>query len=183
MFVRDEVRLEIGFTAAQIRLADLARGGWVLRASEGAYGGGTAERWALAAPGSLPAMSRLTTVHFRELTARRQSVGLALRWEAAGLDGGLFPALDADITLSPSGEHATTLTLVGVYRTKPGNSRKGLDQATARQAGRKTIRAFVDYMAAAMLSSPSGDRAIGPAPRCPLGLAAPQAAADAAGRS
>ena len=41
---------------------------------------------------------------------------VGLRWEASGAATGLFPVLDADITLAVASEHTTTLTLSGVYR-------------------------------------------------------------------
>jgi hypothetical protein len=34
---------------------------------------------------------------------------LRLRWEATGVTGGLFPVLDADISLTPAGEHTARL--------------------------------------------------------------------------
>jgi hypothetical protein len=49
-----------------------------------------------------------------------------LRWEATGPGGRLFPALDADITLTPAGEHATLLGLAGCYRPPLGSWGRGL---------------------------------------------------------
>ena len=45
--------------------------------------------------------------------------GLALRWEATGAGGRLFPVLDADLTLAPDGE-GTVLPLAGSYRPPLG---------------------------------------------------------------
>ena len=55
-------------------------------------------------------------MHFQDLKASGDSARLALRWEASGPGGGLFPALDADITLTPAPKHSATLTLTGAYR-------------------------------------------------------------------
>lgn len=71
-------------------------------------------------------MSTLVQVHFRDLVTREGSAVLALRWEAAGPRGGLFPALDADITLTPAGEQATVLELAGAYRPPLGAAGDGL---------------------------------------------------------
>jgi hypothetical protein len=156
MFVREEAQLAVSFTAAEVRLADLARRGWLLSASEVAYGAGTADLEKRAAPGSVPAMSRLVRVHFRELTARRNSAGLAFRWEAAGPGGGLFPALDADLMLSPAGEQATTLALAGVYRVPSVKAGDGLGLPIPRPMAQETIRTFVDLVTAATTASVPG---------------------------
>jgi hypothetical protein len=164
MFVREEAQLAVAFAAAEVRLAALARCGWLLSASDVAYAAGTADLGKRAAPGSGPTMPRPVRVHVRELIARRDSAGLALRWEAAGPGGGLFPALDADLMLSPAGEQATTLALAGVYRIPAVNAgdRPGLP-ALRRMAG-ETIRTFVDLVAAAVTAPvPGAERDGGPA--------------------
>jgi hypothetical protein len=87
--------------------------------------------------------ARLVHVHFQGLAIRGDSARLALRWEAAEPGGGLFPALDADITLTPAGEHSIRLTLTGVYRPPPGSAGPELDPALVRQVVTATIRAFL----------------------------------------
>ena len=103
MFISDEVLLDVSFAAAQARLANLARGGSLLSASQAAYGDGITGLARVGPLGGGPGMSRLVQVHFRDLVTREGSAVLALRWEAAGPCGGMFPALDADITLTPAG--------------------------------------------------------------------------------
>jgi dienelactone hydrolase len=49
-----------------------------------------------------------------------------MRWEATGVTGRLFPALDADITLTAEGDQATAVTLTGVYRSPLGALGAGL---------------------------------------------------------
>jgi hypothetical protein len=39
---------------------------------------------------------------------------------ATGPGGKLFPALDADIWLTPAGEYSARLSLAGAYRPPPG---------------------------------------------------------------
>ena len=75
---------------------------------------------------------------------------LWLRWEAIGPDGTLFPALDADLTLSPAGEDTTLLWLAGIYRL-PERARAGLDPALARCFAAVTIRSFVARLACALV--------------------------------
>jgi len=74
-------------------------------------------------------------------------------WEADGPGGGLFPALDADITLARVDDQATTLTLTGVYRPPLGSVGAGLDQAIMHRVAVATIRDFLGRIGAAI--SPS----------------------------
>jgi hypothetical protein len=59
-------------------------------------------------------MSRLAGVWPGELTERAGCARLALRWEAIGANGALFPALDADLTLTPAGDTTTLLALIAL---------------------------------------------------------------------
>ena len=63
--------------------------------------------------GAAAGMSKLVEVHFLEVATRGESAVLALRWEATGPGSTLFPALDADIWLTPAGEHSARLSLAG----------------------------------------------------------------------
>jgi hypothetical protein len=155
MFIRDEERLAVSFGTASAALAHLARRGWLRNASEVAYGAGTDGLGGYAGPGSVPTRSRLVAVHVRGVTTRRGSADLALRWEAGG-PGGPFPALDADITLSPAGEHASTLVLVGVYRFSPEEVGNGPDRAIVRWMAGDTIQKFLGLMAAAITAPVPG---------------------------
>jgi hypothetical protein len=151
MFVHGEIQLGIGFAVARARLTSLTRSSWLLSAARGAYGEGTADLAGAGAPGSVRGMSRLVRVHSRDLVVHGGSAYLALRWEAAGPGDGLFPALDADITLSPAGERATMLTLDGVYRPPPATLDGELDQATAQRVASATVWAFIDRVAGAVV--------------------------------
>jgi hypothetical protein len=152
MFVRTEARAEINLTLAQARLANLARAGWLLSASQGAYGAGVADLALADPPGPVRGKSRLVNVRFRDLAADGGPVHLAFRWEAIGHGGELFPALDADIALSPAGEHATTLTLAGVFRPPPGNLGGELDQVVLRRVADAMLQMFLDRIAEAIIA-------------------------------
>jgi hypothetical protein len=147
MFVGDEVRLDIGFAVARERLARLGESDGLLGTSEGAYTG-------LARVG--PAgVSKLVRVQVRELSWTDRSAGLALRWEATGAGGGLFPVLDADLRLAPDGERGTVLTMTGVYRPPLGSLGEALDRAILNRVAAATIRTFVARVAA-QLTGQSG---------------------------
>ena len=145
VFVSEEASLDVSFPVAQARLTGLIRGGLLGSASAQAYRDG------------ITGLARLVQVHFQDPRATGESARLALRWEAAGPGGGLFPVLDADITLTAAGKHSTTVTLTGAYRPSPGSE---LDRAILRQVATATIRAFL-YRVTEAISHPA--RAAGPA--------------------
>jgi len=64
--------------------------------------------------GAAPGMSKLVVVRFGDMTVHKDFAVAALRWEATGPGGALFPALDADIKLTPAGDDATVLAISGV---------------------------------------------------------------------
>lgn len=163
VFVRDEVLLDVSFPAARDRLASLIRGGLLGSASAQAYGEEITGQARFGPPGSAPGPPRLVQVRFQHLTASGDSSRVALRWEAAGPGGGLFPALDADITLAPAGEQAATLTLTGVYRSPPGIAGPELNRAIVPRSATATIQAFLHYVVEAIaLAGEPGTEAADP---------------------
>jgi hypothetical protein len=144
VFVGDEVRLEASFAIARERLVRLAGGGLLVSTSEDAYDLGTA---GLARVG-LPGLSKLVRVQVRDLASTDGSVGLAIRWEATGPGGGLFPVLDADLRLLRAGERGCLLGVSGVYRPPLGALGQALDRAILHRVAAATIREFVAELAA-----------------------------------
>ena len=155
VFISDEVLLSVSFGAAQARLANLARGGLLLSASQAAYDEGITGLVRVGPLGSGPGISRLVQVPFRDQVTREGSAVLTLRWETAGPGGGLFPALDADITLTPAGEQVTSLKLAGAYRPPLGAVGTGLDGATLHRVSTATTHTFMNRVAGAM-AHPAG---------------------------
>jgi hypothetical protein len=145
MFVSGEVSLDVSFTAAQARQTNLIGGGLLDSASAQAYSVGIT---GLAGLGPL-GLSRLCQVHCQDLNADGDSARLALRWEVIGPDGRV-PALDADLTLTPAGQHSATLTLTGVYRTPLGTVSAGLDWGIWRGIAAATIQAFLRLLTEAI---------------------------------
>jgi carbon monoxide dehydrogenase subunit G len=150
MFVREELALDVGFDAAQSRLASLTRDGSLRIASVSAYDNGLVVLIRVGPLGDVPGVSKLVRVHFRELVSRADSAVLTLRWEATGQGGGLFPALDADITLTPAGEETTRLTLAGAYRPPLAALGSGLDRAILGRVASATIRSLLSRLALAI---------------------------------
>jgi hypothetical protein len=144
MFVGDEVGLDISFEVARAQLAKLAEGAWLRSISEDAYGLGIT---GLSRVGAL-GLSRDVRVQVRELAGREGTAGLAIRWEVSGPGGGLFPVLDADITMHPAGESTTLLTLAGAYRPPLGAFGQALDRAVLHQVAAATVRNFLSRLTA-----------------------------------
>jgi hypothetical protein len=149
VFVSGEVSLDVSFTAAQARLANLTGGGLLGSASAQAYSDGITGLAGVGPPGSALGPFRLCQVYFQDLKAGGDSARLALRWEVLG-PGGLVPALDADITLTPAGKHCTMLTLTGVYRTPLGAVSAGLDWGMWHGIATATIQAFLHLLTEAL---------------------------------
>jgi len=168
MFVAAEVLVDLSFPAAAARLANLARGGSLTRASEGAYGAGLAGLARVGPLGAVPGMSRLVKVHVREVVIRGESAVLALRWDATGPGGRLFPALDADIRLTPAGERSTRLSLAGVCRPPLAVLGARLDKAVFHQVADTTVRALLARVADVLARSQEPPGAVqGPAGKGP----------------
>ena len=155
MFVGDEVRLHISFAVAQERLARLGQSGALLGTSEDVYGPGLARV-------GIAGVSKLVRVQVRELTRTDRSAGLALRWEATGAGGGLFPVLDADIKLAPAGKQGTLLMMAGTYRPPFGPLGEALDRAVLHRVAAATVRSFVGRLAAQITGQPGPAQAVIP---------------------
>jgi hypothetical protein len=150
MFISAEVRLGLGFNAAQARLANLASGGLLRRASDTVYRDLGSELARVGPLGAAPAMSKLVAVRFRDLVIHEDFAVGAMRWEATGPSGVLFPALDADIKLMQAGQDATMLAVYGVYRSPLGALGAGPDRVVLYQVAQATIRAFTHRIGAAL---------------------------------
>lgn len=153
MFIGTEIRLEIGFVTARARLADLAGGGLLDGVSQQAYDAWTTGLARVGPLGATPGVSRLVQVHIHALQPRGDSAVWAMRWQATGAAGSLFPALDADIKLAPAGDDATILSISGVYRPPFGGLGAGLDRVVMHRIARASIRAFARQIGAALTSA------------------------------
>ena len=184
MFVAGEVLVDLSFPAAAARLANLARGGPLTRVSQGAYGDGLTGLARVGPLGAAPGVSKLVEVHFLDVATRGESAVLALRWQATGPGGRLFPALDADIALTPAGEHSTRLSLAGVYRPPLAALGAGLDRAIFHKVADATVRSLLARVADVLARLPdpagavqgtgmTGPPRAGQRPKCPSPAALP----------
>lgn len=145
VFLTDEILVAASFSAARSRLARLAESSELLRSSQGAYDHGIE----LTARVGTASVSKLVQVQAAQL-AQSAGTGLAVRWHATGAGSSLFPALDADITLTPAGEQLTVLSLTGTYRPPLGPVGEALDRAILRRVAAATIRNFISRLAVAI---------------------------------
>ena len=150
MFVSDQRLCPVSIGAARARLVNLAHDGWLGRASVAAYHDGLDQLLRVGPFGEAPSLSRRVQAHFLDPVDRDGSVTLGMRWEATGVTGRLFPALDADITLAAEGVQRTRITLTGVYRSPLGVLGAGLDRALLHHVATATIHSLLARMSAAL---------------------------------
>ena len=112
-------------------------------ASEGAYDSGLVGLVRVGPMGDVPGMSKLVRVYARDLVTHEDRALLTLRWEATGFGGGLFPALDADITLTPAGQGTSRLALDGAYRPPLAALGAGLDRMILNRVAMHTARSLL----------------------------------------
>lgn len=158
VFAGDRVVLDVSFGTARARLGILARDGVLLRACHAAYSEG------IAGLAQAAGRSRLAAVRLAGLADTDHCARLGVRWQALAADGTVFPALEADLMLTPAGEQITLLAVAGTYRRPPGRAAAGLDQAMVRRCAAATIRGFLARTACALVH-PAG--ATGPAGASP----------------
>ncbi len=147
MFVSAEALVDLGFPAALAGLADLARGGLLTGVSQAAYGDGLTGLARVGPRGEVAGVSKLVEVHVLDVVTRGESAVLALRWQATGPGGRLFPALDADIWLTPAGEHSARLSVAGVYRPPLDGLGADLDKAVFHRVADATVQSLLARVA------------------------------------
>lgn len=147
MFVHAELSVAAGFQAAVARLATLPHEGWLTQASADAYDSGLTGLARVGPRGDVRGMSKLVRVYARDLRTRDHDAVLTLRWEATGVSGVLFPALDADITLSRAGQDTSLLTLDGAYRPPLAALGAGLDRVILHRVATPTVKSLLSQIA------------------------------------
>jgi hypothetical protein len=163
MFVAQELTISVGPRIAQARFANLIRGNWLTEMSEAAYGEGLT---GLLRVGPVRPAAKLVRVSVVEPVYRADTMSVGMRWEATGTTGGLFPVLDATITISPApepaapaGRESSQLALAGTYRPPLGRLGARLDTAILHRVANATIRSVL-HSAAVALTSPAADTGV-----------------------
>jgi hypothetical protein len=91
-------------------------------------------------------LSKTVAVHIGPLRRHGDVTLLAFSWQATGT-GSLFPALDADLQLSPVGEGRSELTVQGRYEPPDGILGRRIDQFLLHRLADATVRAFLSSLA------------------------------------
>lgn len=147
MFVHAELSVDAGFKAAAARLASLAHDGWLTQASADVYDSGMTGLARVGPRGDVRWISKLVRVYARDVVAQDDKAVLTLRWEATGGSGALFPALDADVTLTPAGADNSLLTLDGAYRPPLAALGVSLDRAILHRVAAPTAQSLLSQIA------------------------------------
>jgi len=148
VLLADEVVIDQSFPAARQRLESLVYSSLV-RAAEAAYCDGLAGLTRVGPVGAAPGISKLVDVHVRQFVSRDDDAVLSLGWESTG-PCGLFPALDADITLKPAGDDACRLAFAGVYHPPLAALGSGLDRTILHRAATATARSLLHRIAVSL---------------------------------
>ncbi len=167
MFAAHELTANVSFPIACTRLGSLVQDGWLGAASEEAYHDGFTTVIRVGPFGDWPAASKRVRVRFLDPVSRGATMTVAVRWEATGITGTMFPVLDADIILTPAEEGATRLALTGTYRPPLDRLGATLDKLILHRVATATIRALLERIASALTTDPrpgTGD-GTAPAPR------------------
>jgi hypothetical protein len=150
MFIARERLVHARYGVAQARLARIAGADVLTGVSRAAYEDGLTHVVRVGPLGDKAGLSKLVAVRVLDPSYREDTMTIALRWEATGATGDLFPVLDADMSLSPAGEAVTRLALSGSYRPPLGRIGAALDKAILSRVATATIDALLRSVAEAV---------------------------------
>jgi hypothetical protein len=154
MFAADEVPLDLSFGAAAARLAEVARTGLLTRVSQGTCGEGVTGLVRVGPLGAAPGCPSWPGCICWTCRSAVSPPSCRCGGRRPGPGGALFPALDADLALTPAGEHVTRLSLAGAYRPPLGPVGAGLDQAVFHKVAQATVRSLLARVADTLTRPP-----------------------------
>jgi hypothetical protein len=165
MIATHEVAIGMSFGMAAARVTHLIDRKALDGPSETAYEEGLTVLLRVGPFGNVRGLSKLVRVRVLEPVYRGSTLSVALRWEAVGAAGELFPVLDADLTVAEAGPDQVRLTLAGVYRPPLGRAGAALDQMVLHRVANATLRSLVEGVADALVHpAPYEGPAVGPVP-------------------
>jgi hypothetical protein len=157
MFIGRDLMVDAGCGAIQARLAQIASASGLASASQAACQDGLTHLIRVGPLGDTPGVSKLVAVRVLDPGYRDDTMTVALRGEATGAAGGMFPRAGANISLAPAAAHSTRLTLTGSSRLPLGRIGAALDKAILNRVAAATIHALPHGIAGA-LTSPAAAR-------------------------
>jgi hypothetical protein len=147
MFADDEIEVDARYELAVARLTQLVDPHVWHAMSESVYEHGLETLLRVGPFGGSRGLSKLVRVQALPPVTQDGGTHVALRWVATGHCGDLFPALDADLGLTPVGGQRSRLRLVGSYRPPLGRAGAVLDRAVMHHIATATIRALLRQVA------------------------------------
>ena len=153
-FVHDAVDLELPLELVRQRLAEGT--GWLVRVAHRATDEGEAVvvRLHPASATHLGVPARVLLGESRTVPSV-EKVLVPLRWEARTFTG-LFPVLDGNLELSPSGPGRCRLGLVASYRPPLGAVGGWLDNAALHRVAESTVHSFLRQVGDRLLTDGLG---------------------------
>ena len=152
VFVHVEQPIGVGLKEATAGLSAMVANGWLKQASADAYESGRTGLARVGPRGDVALLSKLVEVRVRDVVIHDGSAVLTLRWEATGYGGSLFPALDADITLTAAADSTSLLTLDGAYRPPLAALGTALDKVILNRVATSTMRSLLAQIAKSIAS-------------------------------
>ncbi len=144
MFVTEETMTGLPFGWAVARLSSTIESGWLGEVSDHAYAAGLAVLARAGPPGELGGLAHTVQVRVSGPGERKTGVAYALRWETTGPAGGLFPVLDANLSLIRVDAGHARLAIIACYRPSPGTRGVQLDRLLLGRMARTTLRSLLD---------------------------------------
>jgi hypothetical protein len=148
MFVEAHIAVPMSLADACEAFAEVLRSREFHAHSADAYAEGLDLLLRVGPRGSASGLSKQVQVHLLEERISASTHVFPLRWEATGASGRLFPALDANLGLTPSGEGSTLLSIIGRYEPPLGALGKRLDRAMLARVAEATTRSLLRRLAA-----------------------------------
>jgi hypothetical protein len=156
MFTDHAVGLDLDYPVASARFLRLAHGDWLAGLSQDAYTDGLVGEVRVGPFGSVPGMSKLVRVSLLDPVPRDDMVLMAIRWEATGRMGRLFPVLDANLIVGTDDQGRTELRITGAYRPPLDGLGEGLDQAVLHRVAGATLKSLLRRIAATLADPAAG---------------------------
>ena len=144
--VEDTIQVELQAGDVAERLA--ATGSWLPSIAEAAHAEGDELRMRVG-PGGPPWLGKEVLVHLGQFQDRGEELVVPLSWEASG-PAGLFPRMDAEVTVRALDPERSELGLHGRYHPPLGRAGHLLDEALFHRVARATVRAFLRRLAQAL---------------------------------
>jgi hypothetical protein len=145
MFVEAHVTLPLDVEHARIAVEDVLEGQALLRRSQQPVDNGLDLEFIVGPRTGL--LSKV--VHAQILETRRvdRTYVIPLRWEATGPASRLYPALDANIGITPIDQLTCVLSIVGSYTPPLGSVGSSLDRAAMSRLATSTLEDFLTRLA------------------------------------